>query len=93
MILKITFNDNDYTQLLEEMIQEHTLLTILDDYSLELYEKCIIGWLKRKQLPEVTLNYLLQNLKISIVPYCTNKWENGEVVYYFIKNRNNYIVC
>lgn len=126
MILKITFNDNDFTQYIEdflnethmdkrliayklldpykddtERVQEYYEISssndkILDDlYNdgdnikeehikafIKLFKDAFIIYLKEKCLDSIS--YLEKNLEVSNIEAVKSKWENGEVVYWFV---------
>lgn len=128
MILKLTFNDNDFTQYIEEFLQgsHNDFRMILMQYTRDRYDNDIefahkmqdmldfiervefkptpsnkrdlAGMLKRALLYWVSTNerikdaydYLKDNIEISYVKAVKSKWENGEVVYWFI-DYNKYI--
>ena len=143
MIVKYTFNDNDFTQVIEEYLRElgpfyafnypsftglnefKELLRQYDNYNDKYYmEKDITkeeykeikkklhtilkaniiqymanvkpgsGWstdgMEAEDLIR-NLEYLINNIKVSIVKSVPDQWENGEVVYY-ITSWDNYIV-
>lgn len=124
MILRLTFNDNDFTELLQKFITNGYLsysrmrffvkesmpdkLKEFDDYFNEkafhkisntgrkFYESLVkslfIEFIKDKSYDSDTINYLINELKISITNQYRNKWENGEVVYYMVYNGNQYII-
>lgn len=124
MIIKFTFNDNDFTQILENFFSEQNLNSVM--YYLKRFEKdddieTLKNYRKYSNLireyankvSENTINdveiaefikilkdsitdyisdkykenleYLSKSLNISIQKSLTDKWENGEVVYYFIR--------
>lgn len=119
MIVRITVNDNDYTQCLEKIVPE--LVIKAQDYLVSRtgsahiiwknYKKfCdIIGpetgaltetqkefavsvfrktleYLIRKKFDAEHSKYMLNDLRVSIVDTYEEKWENGEVLYYFTLN-------
>lgn len=124
MIIKFTFNDNDFTHILENFFSEQNSNSIM--YYLKRFEKdddieTLKNYRKYSNLireyankvSENTINdveiaefikilkdsitdyisdkykenleYLSKSLNISIQKSLTDKWENGEVVYYFIR--------
>lgn len=124
MIIKVTFNDNDFTQILENFFSEQNLNSVMyylkrfekdDDIetlkNYRKYHKLILEYTNK--ISENTINdveiaefikilkdsitdyisdkykenleYLSKSLNISIQKSLTDKWENGEVVYYFIR--------
>ena len=138
MILKVTFKDNDFTQLLEcffengEMLKRtfyseaRNTITDIDSNSRILYEmivkddefeefardilldnKChvtekhdrlielvkekIIIFLERNitrigDLDQKSIEYLKSTLDVEILTSMINKWENGEICYYYYDN-------
>ncbi len=127
MILKLTFNDNDFTQLLKEMIdnwildynniywvlkrlepemvgifeliwyhiqQEDTLNKENTNLFIKIIKKVIMEYLYTREWDSIdTLTYLEKSLEIKLISNCKNKWKNGEVIYYFLHNANQYIIC
>lgn len=139
MIIKYTFNDNDFTQVIEKYLEEFgpfyafnynmyngldefkKLLSQYDDYMDKYSEdkeltKEEFNKLKNKLLIilkdnftnyinnirinsnwhtdgldaidlQNSKNYILKNIKISIVKSIPDQWENGEVVYYITSNQ------
>ena len=123
MILRITFNDNDFTQIIEKFLETHICFGIryilekyipdnskeavakfceiskkIDKYVSKLasYEKFnpteeedFINILKESLLDYIKdhypddYEYLCKELKIKLLNSMTDKWENGEAVYYF----------
>ena len=123
MILKITFNDNDFTQVLEEYFEEPIFGNIIDmvtravekkntelqEIYLKKYKRADIlrrkcnyddGLNKEEQVEYISLlkesilefirtkypedlEYLEDELKITVQKSVTDHWENGEVIYYF----------
>ena len=129
MIIKYTLNDNDFTQVIEQHLEEYgpflgTLNTI--DENIEFkdnimkYDEMSKDDLERKALKQKLIktikqkfkdyinsiqpnsnwhtdgfnakelieskSYILRNIRINIVNSISDKWQNGEVVYYFTSN-------
>lgn len=143
MIVKYTFKDNDFTQVIEEYLREFgpfyafnypsfagltefkELLKKYDNYNDKYYMEKDITKEEYKEIKKKlhtilkaniiqymanvkpgsgwssdgmnsddlirNLEYLINNIKVSIVRSISDQWENGEVVYY-ITSWNNYIV-
>ncbi len=131
MIIKYTFKDNDYTQIIEKHLEEYgPFLGILHktiNDSIEFkenvmkYDEMSNNDPKRKELKQKLVKtikqafqnyinsikpnskwqtdginaedlndskqYIFENIKIDIVNSISDKWQNGEVVYYFTSNQ------
>lgn len=131
MIIKYTFKDNDYTQIIEKHLEEYgpylgMLYSTIDDYiefkdNVTKYDEMSNNDPKRKELKQKLINiikqvfknyinsikpnskwqtdginaedlndskqYIFENIKIDIVNSISDKWQNGEVVYYFTSNQ------
>ena len=121
MIIKATFNDNDFTHLLEGFFKNfwkyiflltekdlndlHKSLIANDKYHEfeKLYKKTgenskslsdedkeqVLNYIKANILEYINKNskenyeYLEKNLEISFVKSVQDKWQNGEVIYFF----------
>lgn len=133
MILKFTFNDNDFTQIIEKFFEEggffngnnfntisnfvsfkHNITKYSEIVNIEdknkLGKEIIDTIIKSFEIYIVNINpnsnwntvgftakdlaeskpYILDNLKVSIVNEISDKWQNGEVIYYFTSN-NKYL--
>lgn len=119
MILRITVNDNDYTQCLEKVVPglvikaQHYLVSragnartvwknykkfgdVIDPNTETLTEKQkgfavsvfrkTLEYLIQKKFDAEHSKYILNDLRVSIVDTYEEKWENGEVLYYFTIN-------
>lgn len=130
MIIKYTLKDNDFTQVIEQYLEEYgPFLAIhfrtLDDYiefkkDVSRYGELPINSQEQKKLKEKltetikqrfkdyinsikensnwhtegmtakdlieSKGYIFNNIKIEIVNSITDKWQNGEVVYYITSN-------
>lgn len=143
MIIKYTFNDNDFTQVIEKYLEEfgpfyafnYNMYNGLDEFKklLNQYDDYMDKYSEDKELTKEEFNklknklliilkdnftnyinnirinsnwhtdgldaidlqedkdYILKNIKISIVKSIPDQWENGEVVY-FITSNQKYIV-
>lgn len=122
MIIRTTFNDNDYTDVLTEYWDEfmfnHYYLGLDDIEDLkeykdkriqaeELLEKAVykpnemteeeLQLFKERIIDSIKvlvtkyygghLRDLVKKIQVDIVPNIEDKWENGEVVYYFLSKQ------
>lgn len=127
MIIRATFNDNDFTQILEAYFYKFKFCNYnlyyknckdLKEYvdksikSADLIRKITFETDKmtkeelkqfiniiKESIEEYLLvnyktdyDYLVKHLKVSLLKSCSDKWENGEVVYYFI-NKDKYFTA
>lgn len=128
MILKLTFNDNDFTQYIEDFLQRshNDFRVIVMQYTRDRYDndiefslkmrdvldliekvkikptssnkddlagilkRALLYWISTNERTKDTYDYLKDNIEISYVKAVKSKWENGEVVYWFI-DYNKYI--
>lgn len=123
MIIRATFNDNDFTQVLEQFFEQPLFLGVLyclnkwkDNTYIETLKKyrdtqvemesylhiiqdekqftpnkrgrfilvlreSIKDWLK--DIYPDDFDYLSKELRVEFISSVTDKWQNGEVVYYF----------
>lgn len=139
MIIKYTFNDNDFTQVIEKYLEEfgpfyafnYNMYNGLDEFKklLNQYDDYMDKYSEDKELTKEEFNklknklliilkdnftnyinnirinsnwhtdgldaidlqnsknYILKNIKISIVKSIPDQWENGEVVYFITSNQ------
>lgn len=128
VILKLTFNDNDFTQYIEDFLQRshNDFRVIVMQYARDRYDndiefslkmrdvldliekvkikptpsnkddlanilkRALLYWISTNERTKDAYDYLKDNIKISYVKAVKSKWENGEVVYWFI-DYNKYI--
>lgn len=128
VILKLTFNDNDFTQYIEDFLQRshNDFRVIVMQYARDRYDndiefslkmrdvldlienvkikstpsnkddlanilkRALLYWVSTNERTKDTYDYLKDNIEISYVKAVKSKWENGEVVYWFI-DYNKYI--
>lgn len=131
MIIKYTFKNNDYTQIIEKHLEEYgpfliTLHKTIDDSidfknNVMRYDEMAVTNPEKKELKQKLIRtikqafkkyinsirpnskwqtdglnaeelnnskqYIIENIKIDIVNSISDKWQNGEVVYYFTSNQ------
>lgn len=131
MIIKYTFKDNDYTQIIEKHLEEYgpyfaMLYDTIREHrefidSVRKYNEMSITNPEKKELKQKLIRiikqafknyinsiqpnskwqtdgfnaeelnkskqYIFENIKIDIVNSISDKWQNGEVVYYFTSNQ------
>lgn len=128
VILKLTFNDNDFTQYIEDFLQRshNDFRVIVMQYARDRYDndiefslkmrdvldliekvkirptpsnkddlagilkRALLYWISTNERTKDAYDYLKDNIEISYVKAVKSKWENGEVVYWFI-DYNKYI--
>lgn len=128
VILKLTFNDNDFTQYIEDFLQRshNDFRVIVMQYARDRYDndiefslkmrdvldliekvkikptssnkddlanilkRALLYWVSTNERTKDAYDYLKDNIEISYVKVVKSKWENGEVVYWFI-DYNKYI--
>ena len=131
MIIKYTFKDNDYTQIIEKHLDEfgpflamsYNTISEHKEFieNVRKYNEMSINNTERKELKQKLVKtikqafknyinsikpnsnwqtdginaedlndskqYIFENIKIDIVNSISDKWQNGEVVYYFTSNQ------
>lgn len=87
MIIRMTVYDNDFTETIENFVEKYWFElmpdTILVEKVYELWNQYLKDYLKDLNYNESTRKYLIDNFEVSLSCTFTDKWENGEVVYYF----------
>lgn len=92
MIIRMTVQDNDFTGVIEDFVEKYWFElmpdTILLEKVYELWNQYLLKDFNYSEYDdgdddELTREYLLNNFEASLSCTFTDKWENGEVVYYF----------
>lgn len=83
MIIRMTVQDNDFTGVIEDFVEKYWFELMSDTILVEKVYELWNQYLKDLDFSKITKEYLFDNFETSLSCTFTEKWENGEVVYYF----------